>query len=130
MLPYSLWILNYRQFWHFLWKNRNETRKSGSILRSFIRTCALTPPNFTRCFFFVNSVSYTIKKFQNHLVKRQQCELSDAISERIWPFIVNKYHYSLRFVRHYKKSVWDFEGCLFFLFDLKPRTSSLGTSSL
>ena len=37
-----------------------------------------------------------------------------ATTERIWPFIVNKYHYSLRFVRHLKKCVWDFEGWLFF----------------
>ena len=93
----------------------------------FIRICALTPPTFTRCF-CVNSVSYLIKSFQKYLVKWQQCGISDAISERIWPFIVNKYHYSLRFVRHLKKCVWDFEGWLFF-FDLKPRTSFLRTSS-
>jgi len=47
-----------------------------------------------------------LKKFQKYLVKWQQCEISDAISERIWLFIVNKYHYSLRFVPTFKKKAY------------------------
>jgi len=70
-----------------------------------------------------------LKSFQKYLVKWQQCEISDAISERIWPFIVKKYHYSLRFVPTFKKKAYGILRDDFFFFDPEPRTSSLRSSS-
>jgi len=109
MLPDSLWILNYRQLWHFLSRNQNKT-KSGSILRKqwfVIKKVDLAtlefvhlPHSLSRDVFALIQVHIRLKSFQKYLVKWQQCEISDAISERIWPSIVNKYQYSLRFVRH------------------------------
>ena len=119
-------------------ESKQKQKKSGSILRKqwfVIKKVDLAslefvhlPHPLSRDVFALIQFHIRLKSFQKYLVKWQQCGISDAISERIWPFIVNKYHYSLRFVRHLKKCVWDFEGWLFF-FDLKPRTSFLRTSS-
>jgi len=132
MLPDSLWILIIDNFGTFFEGIKTKTKKSGSILRkqwfvikkvdlASFRICALThrelilvlydlPHPLSRDVFALIQFHIRLKSFQKYLVKWQQCGISDAISERIWPFIVNKYHYSLRFVRHLKKCVWDFEG--------------------
>ena len=114
MLPDSLWILTIDNFGTFFeWI---KTKKSGSILRKqwfVIKKVDLAslefvhlPHPLSRDVFALIQFHIRLKSFQKYLVKWQQCESSDAISERIWPFIVNKYHYSLRFVPTFKKKAY------------------------
>jgi len=120
-------------------ESKQKQKKSGSILRKqwfVIKKVDLAslefvhlPHPLSRDVFALIQFHIRLKSFQKYLVKWQQCGISDAISERIWPFIVNKYHYSLRFVPTFKKKTYGILRDDFFFFDLKPRTSYLCTSS-
>ena len=94
----------------------------------YIRICALTPLTFTRCF-CVNSGSYPIKKFSK--ISREMAA--------VWNFWCNfrkdlalyceQVPIFAKICPTLKKKRMGFWGMTFFFFDLKPRTSSLRTSS-